>query len=105
MSSVECGVLIDNTHGNYSQEELVRELAAFAGKLRYGLNGLPLVKIPAAYYRMLDDDPGNEDLPQIGFEVEVELVSKINDLLPIGLALTVGEVEPGLYLIEEVEEE
>lgn len=100
--NVETGCLIDNTSGVYSPDEIIDRLADFARKV--GVPSMEVAELIGDIYEgVASGEITSEDLPQVEYETEVEIIDKINDVLSErGLVLTVGEVNPGDYLIEAV---
>lgn len=100
--NVETGCLIDNTSGVYSPDEIIDRLADFAREI--GVPSMSIAELIGGIYEgVASGEITSEDLPQVEYETEVEIIDKINDVLSErGLVLTVGEVNPGDYLIEEV---
>lgn len=92
---VETEVLIDNSAGVYSEVDVLVTLNDYAEDidactLTYGeideLECTPLIS-----------------RGQLAYEMELELIDNINEVLENqGLCLSVGEVEPGVYLVEEL---
>lgn len=96
MDIVRPGVLLDNTAGNCSQGYILDGLFHFGNGIGVKIHADTLKE-----YREADE----EEKPYIGYEIEMEFISIINhELQASGLVLTVGEVEPGLYMVESLED-
>lgn len=94
--AIETMVLIDNGYGVYSEVDVLVKLNSYAEEIDAAM-------LTAGEINDLENTP-LIDRYQIAYEMELELVDSINEVLTEqGLCLTVGEVEPGIYLVESLE--
>lgn len=91
------GVLIDNSAGNYTPTALLNKLNDFAESI----DASTLVDEEVDEVR----NAAWVDELQVAYELELDLIDRINAVLTEhGLCLTVGEIEPSVYLIERLED-
>lgn len=93
--AIEEMILIDNSAGVYSEVDVIVMLNDYATEidactLTYGeIDELECTALIDRY--------------QVAYEMEMELIGSINEVLTEqGLYLSAGEVEPGVYLVEEL---
>lgn len=97
---IEPGVVIDNSSGVYTAEEICLKLLDYLETLTGEESPQVAIEISA-----VPEVYSEEDQSQTYHEIENELIDAINEKLPdrdITLILTVGETEPGVYIVREM---
>src|SRR5215207_9651994 len=102
MSEVELGCYIDNSAGVYSPLEVCERLVDIGREVGATLG--TSLEIDMNELEAINDSSGDPDMLDFAHEVEEDLIDLINGTLPDNLVLTVGEVDPGVYIIRELNE-
>jgi hypothetical protein len=97
------GCYIDNSAGVYTSVEIIERLAFLVHDVG-GTLGTSL-EIDMNELQAMEDSGGDPDMLDFAHEIEEDLIDLINDNLAEHLVMTVGEVDPGVYVIRELDEE